>query len=637
MKRLRSHPPGRALTAAAAVSAAALMLGVSQAATVGFNFQWTYCSYSYAILSPGALVTADAFGLDAGEWVSLEPMCIEANSWGNIAEPYTLKEAVGVPNGSVRVTWSAACAGVGFFAGYQGSPPGYRFTGFLTGGPGPGEQEVYYAFLCDGLGFTNQPGYWVDVVGLKSLFTNSPFVVQLVASFGGSTNSTLTNAFIIDAAGATTQSVSYPNIPPAVWGSGGLSTASGALDTDRLRITGAPAQSGEGPPSFYHASTLSGFILTDQPVVTMSPQPVLASAGDTVLLRAIAIGVPPLACQWRQDGVPIPGATNLVYGATDIQAGGDFDLVVTNFYGATTSAVATVTVDRLTLEPGPPLVVDSKPAGIRDDGQDLGATWLASSRDSAGIKRVGVMQFTAAMDTQIVLPTATTNFDFTQGTVMFWMRSAGTVTNNSSLVELSGGFPGVDLLQSEKGTVWVFAENGAQNSFTSRRLVYDWKWHHLALVYDQAKGGLASLYIDGTLDSSATNADGWGQPAQQMELGGPAYMYSPWVWYDGLLDDFRIYSRQLTQAEIASVVASDALVDTNSLQVRLSFDVPPVPGVTVTWQSGSGVLQSATTVTGPYTDVPLATSPYRAEAQPHRQFFRYRHQPAVIYTNPFDM
>jgi hypothetical protein len=47
------------------------MLGVSQAATVGFNFQANYCAApSYA----GAIVTGTAFGIGTNEWESLSQM-----------------------------------------------------------------------------------------------------------------------------------------------------------------------------------------------------------------------------------------------------------------------------------------------------------------------------------------------------------------------------------------------------------------------------------------------------------------------------------------------------------------------------------------------------------------------------------
>jgi hypothetical protein len=588
------------------------MLGVSPAATIGFNFQWTYCGYSYLMMAPGAVVTAPAFGLQASQWTSLEAMCIEPG-------PYVLNEMVGVASGSVNVNWSAVSAGANgsFF------------------GPSPGPGQVYYTFLSDGIVSSNQPGYWVDVGGLKSLFTNSPFVVQLIASFGGSTNSiqSLTNAFIIDAGASATQSVSYPNIGPG--NRGGLSTASSPLDTDRLSIIGAPAQQGAGPPSFYHASTLSGFILTDQPVVTMSPQSVSATAGDTVLLRALVIGVPPLSFQWRRDGVPLAGATNLSYGVTNIQAGADFDLVTTNLYGGTTSQVARVSVSGLSIEPGPALVLDTKPAGAPAYGGNFGATWMASSQDSNGLNRVGVMQFSGSAAAHIVLPTAgTTNFDFDQGTIMFWMRTPGFVTNASGV--LAGIFDrSLSIVQASDGTVQ--ANTGTYvTPLRSTSNVSDGRWHHIALETDDVANAPVILFIDGLQEAQEPVFPGEGHwPAgQPIELG---QSQGGQLQYNGLLDDFRIYNRKLTQAEIASIVSTDALVDTNALQVRWGFDAPPVPGLSIVWPGGTAVLQSAPAPGGPYTALQFPTSPLYAQVTAGQQFYRFWRTPTLIISNPFDM
>src|SRR5437867_7346529 len=68
MKKRCSNP---ALTTLGTVSAAALMLGVSHAATVGFNLQTAYCGASAAYRNT---VTATAFGIPPTGWENLTPM-----------------------------------------------------------------------------------------------------------------------------------------------------------------------------------------------------------------------------------------------------------------------------------------------------------------------------------------------------------------------------------------------------------------------------------------------------------------------------------------------------------------------------------------------------------------------------------
>jgi hypothetical protein len=665
MKKTRSHSSNRARKMACTVSAAALMLGVSQAATVGLNFQVNYCADPrYA----GFNVTATAFGIGTNQWESLTPMDTGYGCGATIA---TLNQLINtstlggglhpLPNGSLNVSWSANMANFSGFAGYVG---GKATAGYDGPPPVPiptGEWQIYSGFLRDGVNFgpgssngdNNQQNYNVDIVGLKSVFTNTPFVIQLVAA--SDSMQKLTNAFIIDATLSSTQSVTYPSTPfpfhdegsTGGWlrgHGGGLSTVSGTLNTDHVMITGNRAAHGTagGSNGFDNASTISAFIVTDKPVVTMSPQPVSACGGDTITLNPYAIGVAPLHYEWRKDGAALAGANASSYVIPSATAanGGNYDLVVTNLYGSTTSKVATVTVDRLTISPKPSFTLDSKPRGTPANGLDFGATWLASNADSAGTNRTGVMKFTAANPDQITIP-GTTNFDSSSGTIMFWMRSAGTTTNGGIGAALldrrtdngTNSGSGIIMVQQDDGTIYTSVALSA-NDMVSTTPISDNKWHHIALVFDQNNAN--SIYIDGVLDASAGNLAPWPWPVgQEIELGRSHD--SAWEAYNGLMDDFRFYDRILTDPEIASIHANGALVDTTALQVRLNFDSTPVHGITITWQCPDGVLQSATNVAGPYTDVPAATSPYSVPSQSTTKFYRYRHTSQVIVSNPYLM
>ncbi|MDB6039371.1 MAG: hypothetical protein JWM99_3212 [Verrucomicrobiales bacterium] len=655
-----SRPNKRALKVACTVSAAALMLGVSHAATVGFNFQVNYCSAaSYA----GAPVTAPAFGIDVTSWESLTQM---DTGYGCSADYYTLNQVIDgtssdvglhpLPLGSLNITWSAYTANASGFGGYDRSPPHYTYGG---NGHRPGEEEVYWGFLRDGVNFgpgstggdNNQPGYNIDIVGLKSLFPNSPYVVELIAS--GDSIAALTNAFVIDAGASITNSVSYPNIPtPGVNGDtawprgvgGGLSTVSAPVNGDHLIIAGNRAQHA-GPdgdtPGFNNASTIAGFIITDKPVVTMPPQSVLAVPGDDVTLRAIAIGVPPLSLQWRKDGVAIPGATSATYALskiTNLLQGGSYDLLVTNLYGSTTSKVSVVTVDKLDMAPQP-FVVDSKPSGIKVDGELFGTTRLLSSQDSVGTNRTGVLQFSSASRSQIEIPVDSPDLNTAEGTISFWMRSSGTNTtagNEGAMLFDRRTGSGLVIVQHDDGSLFVQTAPKAVNEVSSSGTVSDGRWHHVAVTYDQSDGGLISIYIDGKPNNSNPNTGTWSWPAtQEIEYGLSDDTY--WRPYNGLLDDLRVYNRALTDAEVASIAASDALVDPTALALRLNFDAPAIAGVRVGWKSSDAVLQSSSIVTGPYTDVPDATSPFVIEAGAGNVFYRYTHIPVSIQSNPYDM
>jgi hypothetical protein len=494
-------------------------------------------------------------------------------------------------------------------------------------------------------GDNSQPGYSIDITGLKTLFTNSSFAVQLIAS--SDSMQYLTNAFIIDAIANTTQSVFYPSTPPVgdaggtAWVrgvGGGLSTASGALNTDHLKIIGnRAAHAGNKTNGYNFASTIAGFIVTDMPVITMPPQPVVASPGDTITWSGYACGAPPLSYQWRKNGLPIPGATSTAYSITNVSRAdfASYDMVVSNLYGVANSSL--VAVDGLSASAGHNFAVDTNPKGPPQDGLVFGATWLASSADSAGTNRTGVMSFKAAQRDQIVV-SGSTNFDSAVGTIMFWMRSTGLSDTNRGPATLFDRLNGNGLVvfQNADGSIEAQTSKKEQDLASSGNLA-DNKWHHVAVIYDQGSGGSGDLYIDGQLAGSGANANPWSwQPGQEIELG-LSHDTNTYQGFNGVLDDVRVYDRAFTAGEVTSALSGD-LVDTNSLTMHLDFDAAPSAGVTLKWQSPDSILQSADGVEGPYADVSGAVSPHPAAQRSSVKFYRYRgHVPKTLISNPFLM
>lgn len=659
MKKLRSEREmGLTKRAVCTVSAAALMLGVSHAATVGFNFQAHYCgTESYS----GAIVTAPAFGIGTNAWENLSQM---DTGYGSCAATnFTLSETIDtasssnglnrLPNGSLNVTWSGNAANVSGFGGYSRPGPHYTFGGNSYK---PGNEQVYWGFIRDGVNFgpgrtggdNSQPGYSIDITGLKSLFTNSSFAVQLIAS--ADSMQYLTNAFIIDATANSTQSVVYPSTPPVgdsgdtAWVrgiGGGLSTSSGALNTDHLKIIGnRAAHAGDKTNGYNFGSTISGFIITDKPVITMPPQQVVVSSGDTVTWSGYACGASPLSYQWRKNGTPITGATSTSYSITNVSSAhfAAFDLLVSNAYGVAISSP--VTVDSLSAVSGKNYLTGSNTAGPREDGLAFAATWLASNSDSAGITRTDVMRFTATNQSQVTV-SGSTNFDSATGTLMFWVRSAGLNDpsgKQATVFDRQNG-NGMVVVQNSDGTLELKTSQGAQDLNSAN--VSDDKWHHIAATYDQSANGQMILYVDGQLASSGVNSAVWSwQAGQEIELG-LSHDTNSWQALNSVMDDVRLYNRVLTAAEITSAFGG-ALVDTNALVLRMNFDAAPAAGVTLNWLTSDAILQSADSPSGPYTDVPGAVAPRPISRTGGQQgtakFYRYRgHTPKKIVSNPYLM
>jgi len=121
----------------------------------------------------------------------------------------------------------------------------------------------------------------------------------------------------------------------------------------------------------------------------------------------------------------------------------------------------------ISITPGGNIIEDSKPSGVAHNGVNIGAKWAASSADAGGVTRNGVMQFSASATNQVALP-ADPDFGATAGTILFWMRSAGTAGSGNGGGMLfdrmptdTNGPPGAVLAQTDAGNVLFQASSGA--------------------------------------------------------------------------------------------------------------------------------------------------------------------------------
>jgi hypothetical protein len=97
-------------------------------------------------------------------------------------------------------------------------------------------------------------------------------------------------------------------------------------------------------------------VAQSSPAITAQPTNQLAVAGSNTVFQIAATGMPSPAYQWYFNGTNLSGATNTMLTVTNIQMSkqGSYFAIVTNTAGATTSAVASLTVavkPALTLQP----------------------------------------------------------------------------------------------------------------------------------------------------------------------------------------------------------------------------------------------------------------------------------------------
>ena len=101
------------------------------------------------------------------------------------------------------------------------------------------------------------------------------------------------------------------------------------------------------PVSISSATTLN--VLTF-PSITSQPTNQTVTSGNSASFSVTATGASPLCYQWRNNGTSIGGATNTSYGlsAARTSDAGSYTVVVTNTFGAVTSIVALLTVNKAT-------------------------------------------------------------------------------------------------------------------------------------------------------------------------------------------------------------------------------------------------------------------------------------------------
>ncbi len=112
----------------------------------------------------------------------------------------------------------------------------------------------------------------------------------------------------------------------------------------------------------YTPSAVVKLDLIDALFITTQPADVATRAGSNATFTVSVYGTAPFHAQWRFNDTDLPDATNLVLAVSNVQAAqlGDYTVVVTNTYGAITSAVATLTflTPPTIVEPPQPVTVE---------------------------------------------------------------------------------------------------------------------------------------------------------------------------------------------------------------------------------------------------------------------------------------
>ena len=123
---------------------------------------------------------------------------------------------------------------------------------------------------------------------------------------------------------------------------------------------------------------------------------------------------------------------------------------------------------------------------------------------------------------------------------------------------------------------------GGNGWFNGTVIVTDGQWHHMAATYDGAEG---RIYIDGELDVTSPGTGQINISTYDLWIG--ANTQQAGRFFHGLLDDMRIYSRALNEAEVLGVMAGAGA------EYPFASGPNPVDGaihedtwVTLSWRAG---------------------------------------------------
>lgn len=353
-----------------------------------------------------------------------------------------------------------------------------------------------------------------------------------------------------------------PTLEPAVW-QATTNGGSGVVLT-RLRIQnfdGLPLEVDEiRVGASYQA--VAAPLASGSPIVTVQPVPATSYEGLSVQFSAEATGALPLGLQWRKDGTPLTGQTNLLLKLPNVTAGqsGNYSLSVSNSLGTTNSNPALLTV----------LAATNVNLGLKalwhfDEKSGLTAfdattnhndgtlfnyvgdnsQWIASDYN-------GALDFNRSISNYVDVPhSASIGANLANGfSVTAWIRSKVDLLNNGAtyrvlekentffLLQGTGANGGMNLLV-KKGGANIVAGIG-DTLFANR-------WYHLAGTFD---GTTLRMYLDGVLKTNVACAAPIDTSTLPMRIGSDYVANGPGSLFNGAVDEVGVWERPLSQSEI---------------------------------------------------------------------------------------
>jgi hypothetical protein len=396
------------------------------------------------------------------------------------------------------------------------------------------------------------------------------------------------------------------------------------------------------------------------PFFTKLPQPAVNYVTLPATLSAGVDGSRPMSYQWKKGGADVPGATDLTLtiSALALSDTGNYSLMASNAVGVTNSAPVALTV------------LAAPTADVATPGLVIHLKFENSLTDATGRGNNGTGIRVTATSTNTATPTFvagklgralhystdavnTNNSYVTLGvrpdlqfssnvnfSVAFWVKppqwyAGGDLPFLCNAVG-SANSPGYTFAPSFGTTVaggwgWcLYGVGGVNvNVYGAVGSINDGNWHHLVHTFDRTGSG--KTYLDGILvDSRLITTVGdldTGHPTSIGQDATGTYPQPVQAYESGEfdIDDLGVWRRPLTPLEAAEIFVGG---NVNGVSYVLGGDVTITikqvgAGLELTW-GPVGTLQSADEVTGPYTNVDGATSPWPVSPTLAKKFYRIK-------------
>jgi len=305
------------------------------------------------------------------------------------------------------------------------------------------------------------------------------------------------------------------------------------------------------------------------PLIASQPQDLIINQGDPARFSVVAAGARPLAYQWRRNSTNLAGATATYYAITTATTNdaAQYSVVVTNTYGATTSAAATLTV----FPPGQATSVTTGLVVYLNFDNNISAQ---AGTTNNGSLYTGGATSGPRYRTGIIGSAATFANTATAGQPNDWAVSLGSlewIYSNSFSVSLwertttsgDGALMGNKDWTSGANVGWVISSldpknlnynaiGGTRRDVELNPPFSDGGWHLVTVTFDRAANRVIS-YIDGlsvsTSDISPSGAASFN--AGFVTLVGSSGNGT----YSGTadIDDLGVWTRVLTPQEVAGI------------------------------------------------------------------------------------